>query len=315
MIDSKLHRERASLAIYAGASRFLRAATFLFRRAAGSTIARRHFVIHERRADRFPVIKHLRRNSGGPRSVLGLPAASRSCISAAVGLGGQSPACCRSSVVEHSLGKGEVESSILSGSTSFSFINRAFLACRHGRRHGTETAQNDPQRRVVWAKCGSIRRRRSPAVLRANARPPKLLALFFFSTSGWRRHRSTGPRASTDLGLERRQIRSHGLHYVAEKQDRCGELVHLPAHLALEALRVTASNVTCEFARARHSILRVGGSFATILRPSRLFLDHGLVFLSMAVWQSPSYPRPRRDAVFSPPARPLPSHQSSGDFG
>src|SRR6185437_5302451 len=119
MIDSKLHRERASLAIYAGASRFLRAATFLFRRAAGSTIARRHFVIHERRADRFPVIKHLRRNSGGPRSVLGLPAASRSCISAAVGLGGQSPACCRSSVVEHSLGKGEVESSILSGSTSF----------------------------------------------------------------------------------------------------------------------------------------------------------------------------------------------------
>jgi hypothetical protein len=27
--------------------------------------------------------------------------------------------CCRSSVVEHSLGKGEVDSSILSGSTSF----------------------------------------------------------------------------------------------------------------------------------------------------------------------------------------------------
>ncbi len=27
------------------------------------------------------------------------------------------PVCCRSSVVEHSLGKGEVESSILSGST------------------------------------------------------------------------------------------------------------------------------------------------------------------------------------------------------
>ena len=31
----------------------------------------------------------------------------------------RAPACCRSSVVEHSLGKGEVESSILSGSTSF----------------------------------------------------------------------------------------------------------------------------------------------------------------------------------------------------
>jgi hypothetical protein len=30
-----------------------------------------------------------------------------------------SPACCRSSVVEHSLGKGEVDSSILSGSTSY----------------------------------------------------------------------------------------------------------------------------------------------------------------------------------------------------
>jgi hypothetical protein len=30
------------------------------------------------------------------------------------------PARCRSSVVEHSLGKGEVESSILSGSTSLS---------------------------------------------------------------------------------------------------------------------------------------------------------------------------------------------------
>ncbi len=29
------------------------------------------------------------------------------------------PVCCRSSVVEHSLGKGEVESSILSGSTIF----------------------------------------------------------------------------------------------------------------------------------------------------------------------------------------------------
>src|SRR5215467_819305 len=36
--------------------------------------------------------------------------------------------CCRSSVVEHSLGKGEVDSSILSGSTTKSPINPHFLA-------------------------------------------------------------------------------------------------------------------------------------------------------------------------------------------
>ena len=37
-----------------------------------------------------------------------------------------SEACCRSSVVEHSIGNGEVDSSILSGSTIFPFKNQHF---------------------------------------------------------------------------------------------------------------------------------------------------------------------------------------------
>ena len=37
-----------------------------------------------------------------------------------------SGACCRSSVVEHSIGNGEVDSSILSGSTSFPLENKGF---------------------------------------------------------------------------------------------------------------------------------------------------------------------------------------------
>jgi hypothetical protein len=47
---------------------------------------------------------------GSPHSIQGF---ARLCIAAP-------PARCRSSVVEHSLGKGEVDSSILSGSTSLS---------------------------------------------------------------------------------------------------------------------------------------------------------------------------------------------------
>ena len=45
-------------------------------------------------------------------------------------------ACCRSSVVEHSLGKGEVDSSILSGSTSkINHLNYPLLEIQTCRKH------------------------------------------------------------------------------------------------------------------------------------------------------------------------------------
>ena len=48
-------------------------------------------------------------------------------------------ACCRSSVVEHSLGKGEVDSSILSGSTSCSTKSKHLQTAHDGRlRSGVE---------------------------------------------------------------------------------------------------------------------------------------------------------------------------------
>jgi hypothetical protein len=44
------------------------------------------------------------------------------------------PACCRSSVVEHSIGNGEVDSSILSGSTSFSLVKAFQIGMNAGCR-------------------------------------------------------------------------------------------------------------------------------------------------------------------------------------
>src|SRR6516225_2452381 len=54
------------------------------------------------------------------------------------------PPCCRSSVVEHPLGKGEVVSSILTGSTRICPQNRPFDAVpdRSAVDHGAERCRN-----------------------------------------------------------------------------------------------------------------------------------------------------------------------------
>jgi hypothetical protein len=52
---------------------------------------------------------------------------------------------CRSSVVEHSLGKGEVESSILSGSTIYPLILRNFLEMT-----ALAALRNDESKRAAW---------------------------------------------------------------------------------------------------------------------------------------------------------------------
>jgi hypothetical protein len=59
----------------------------------------------------------------------------------------KSRACCRSSVVEHSIGNGEVDSSILSGSTRFPFENQRLLdrALPVPPRSGRERKSNLPQ--------------------------------------------------------------------------------------------------------------------------------------------------------------------------
>src|SRR5262249_47939063 len=59
--------------------------------------------------------------------------------------------CCRSSVVEHSLGKGEVVSSILTGSTRKALQFEGFQQCRQGRlgrcrQNTTQTSRFDSLR-------------------------------------------------------------------------------------------------------------------------------------------------------------------------
>jgi hypothetical protein len=63
-------------------------------------------------------------------------------------------ACCRSSVVEHSIGNGEVDSSILSGSTSFSLENPFKISTKQrfrlnaGFGHFSYLGRNRPRKRV-----------------------------------------------------------------------------------------------------------------------------------------------------------------------
>src|SRR6056300_104812 len=73
--------------------------------------------------------------------IMGVKTSNMTCIRlAAVALTG--PKCCRSSGVEHSLGKGEAESSILSGSTIFKiFCKRCRIAlCAMVTEHAARPA-------------------------------------------------------------------------------------------------------------------------------------------------------------------------------
>ena len=60
--------------------------------------------------------------------------------------------CCSSSVVEHSLGKGEVESSILSGSTTSTPEIASFAPTRRNR-FGTKKLRKTEQDRAIRAVC------------------------------------------------------------------------------------------------------------------------------------------------------------------
>jgi hypothetical protein len=74
------------------------------------------------------------------------------------------PACCRSSVVEHSIGNGEVDSSILSGSTSF--LKRVNgLKLRAGIQHDLEWHLHAEQSTKCRAKVCRIRAVGSGGVL------------------------------------------------------------------------------------------------------------------------------------------------------
>jgi hypothetical protein len=93
-------------------------------------------------------------------------------VSARFGRAGAA-SCCRSSVVEHSLGKGEVESSILSGSTSFPFEIRRIYRDRFRSRRGflgsrpfsvpSIKRQDFPSRWRLRKTCGNGRDAAAPA--------------------------------------------------------------------------------------------------------------------------------------------------------
>ncbi len=80
-------------------------------------------------------------------------------------------ACCRSSVVEHSIGNGEVDSSILSGSTSLSSISENLRPFPHLASHTAAPSEGRLSRLPVDKKDSSFGR--SVAIGRPPSRDPR----------------------------------------------------------------------------------------------------------------------------------------------